>query len=325
MGLMVNYQIKANGNDITHLIRDRLLQLVIRDVHGELSDTLEIELDNRDLKIQPPSTGAELSVYIGYGDQLINKGVFQVDELSEPLEVDTITIHAKAARMKQSYKAPRDRTYDNITIGALVEQVAARHGFLPAVSPDLASIHYEHLSQHGESDMNMLSRLAREHNALTKPVANRLLFVPKDQARSASGQAIPPIQISDPTQSRGNVTSTERNNYLSVVAYWYDEDKAERVKVTSGTGEPVFTIRYRYPSADKAQGAADAKLRALQRGLKTMRLNRPLMPEAMAEVAVIVSGHKASANGDWVAEEVTHTIAGGQFATSDFVLHLPKK
>jgi phage protein D len=320
----LNFAVLANGQDITELIRDRLIRLVVHDVHGELSDSVEIELDNRDLRVETLTTGAELSVAIGYGDELVDKGLYQVDETEEPLETDTILIHAKAAKTKASFKAPRNATYDNVTIGALVQLVAERHGFTPSVSTQLASIQYEHINQEGESDMNMLSRLARDHDALSKPVDNRLLFKTKDESKTVSGKTIPPIVISDPTESRGKVTVTERSNYRSVVAYWYDDEVAEQKKCIAGQGEPIFTIRRHYTDGNKCQAAADAKLRALQRGIKTMTISRPLMPDAIAEGALTIANHKPIANGLWVIEEVTHTIASGQFAVSDFVLHLPK-
>ncbi len=325
MGLKpVKFEVLANGNDITKLISDRLVRLVVNDVDGEKSDTVEIEIDNRDLLVELPSTGAELSIAIGFGDALIDKGLYQVDELEEPLDEDKITIHAKAAKIKQSFKAPRSENYDDITVGALVELIAGRHGFKASVSSKLSAIHYEHINQEAESDMNLLTRLGRENDALVKPIANNLLFVTKDESKSASGKAIDSITISDPSNSTGRVTITERNNYKSVKAYWYDEEKSERQEVTIGNGEPIYTIRRHYKNAEKCQAAAESKLRSLKRGTKNLELSRPLMPEAIAEGPIIIKNHKESANGNWVIEEVTHTIADGQVATTEFALHLPK-
>lgn len=325
MGLMpAKFEILANGNDITKLISDRLIRLVINDVHGEKSDTVEIEIDNRDLLVELPSTGAELSIAIGFGDELVDKGLYQVDELEEPLDEDKITIHGKASKIKQSFKAPRSENYDDITIGDLVALIAGRHGFKASVSSSLSVISYEHINQEAESDMNLLTRLGRENGALVKPISNNLLFVTKDESKSASGKAIAPIIISDAANSTGRVNITERNNYESVKAYWYDEEKSERQEVTIGNGEPIYTIRRHYKDAEKCQAAAEAKLRSLKRGTKSLELSRPLMPEAIAEGPLIIKEHKASANGDWVIEDVTHTIADGQVATSEFTLHLPK-
>ena len=46
-------------------------------------------------------------------------------------------IHGKAAKMLGGIKAPRDATFDGITLGALVGKMAAEHGYIAAVAPDL--------------------------------------------------------------------------------------------------------------------------------------------------------------------------------------------
>lgn len=325
MGLKpVNYEVKANGNDITQLIKGRLLLLQVTDSQGEQSDTVDIEVDNRDQKISFPETGASLDISIGYDNNLVFKGTFEVDELEEPLEVDTLRIHGKAAKIKQSFKAPKDASFDDISLGDLVNQIAGHHNFEPVISSSLASVMFEHIDQVAESDMNLLSRLVKDHGGMVKPVANKLLVLTKDEAKTASGKKIPTVTIDDPADSKGRVVITERSNYNQVKAYWFDEDLQERQEVTAGSGEPVYVIRTRYKDQDKAQAKADAKLRALQRGKKELTLTRPLMPALVAEGPVTISNHKASANGDWIVEEVVHAIGADQVGTSQITLHLPK-
>ncbi len=325
MGLrQVNFSVKANGNDITQAIKGRLLFLQITDSQGESSDTVDIEIDNRDQKVALPKTGASLDVSIGYDNNLVFKGTFEVDELEEPLEIDTLRIHGKAAKIKQSFKAPKDASFDDITLGNLVKQIAGHHNFEPVINSNLASVMFEHIDQVAESDMNLLSRLVKDHGGIVKPVANKLLVLTKDEAKTASGKSISKIIINSPADSKGKVTITERSNYNTVKAYWFDEALQERQEVLAGNGEPVFVIRTRYKDQERAQAKADAKLRALQRGKKELNITRPLIPEMVAEGPVSISNHKASANGDWIVEEVVHTIGAHQLSTSSAILHLPK-
>ena len=303
MGLkQVGFSVKANGNDITQLIKSRLIRLELTDSQGEQSDTVSIEIDNRARLVALPETGASLDVSIGYENDLVFKGTFEVDELEEPLEVDTLRIHGKAAKVKQSFKAPKDASFDDVTLGDLVNQIASTHGFEPVISNSLASVSYEHIDQVSESDMNLLSRLVKDQGGIVKPVANKLLVLTKDEAKTASGKPIPTIKIKDAENSRGTVSIAERNNYQQVKAYWFDEAIQERQEVSAGSGEPVYVILSRYKDQEKAQAKADAKLRALQRGQKTLNLTRPLMPGVVAEGPINISNHKASANGDWIVE-----------------------
>lgn len=318
-----DYKIQANSRDITAQIRDRLLQLSIHDAAGEGSDTVTIKLDNRDNAVQFPSTGATLDVYIGPTDELTFKGTFEVDELSEPLEDNTLTIHAKAAKLSGSFKAPKDATFDDITLGELVQQIAKAHHYEPAIASELASIHFAHIDQRSESDMNLITRLAREQGAVAKPVANRLVVVPKGKSKTVSGKEIPEVPISDPENSTGQITIQERNNYQSVKAHWFDEPNQQKVAETAGSGEPMFTIRKTHGSQSEAKAAAEAKLKTLQRGKATLSLSRPLAPEIVPECKINLSNHKESANGRWLVEEVDHVIQPGTVASTSMSCVMP--
>ncbi|WP_236632102.1 contractile injection system protein, VgrG/Pvc8 family [Endozoicomonas montiporae] len=311
-----DYKILANGNDITRIIRDRFVSMSIRDAAGFNSDSVSITLDNRDGKIQFPATGAELDVHIGYVNALVFKGTYQVTELEEPLDDDILMIHGTAAKMKSSLKAPRDVIYDDITLGELVEQVAQDNGYRAAVSDELASIHYEHIDQVGESDMNLLTRLARERKAFFKPVADRLVIVPKAESRTVTGKNIPPITLSDRENSTGRVVIQERTDFESVVAYWFSEEQQEKIPETAGSGEPQFVIRRKFKDAESALKAAEAKLGELQRGQKTLDITRPLDPSIVPEAPLILKNHKPSANGEWLVEQVEHTYQSNTVATT---------
>jgi hypothetical protein len=55
----------------------------------------------------------------------------------------------------------------------------------------LALIAIEHIDQSNESDLHLLTRLARQHGAVSKPVAGFRGFVSKGEAKSATGQQLP--------------------------------------------------------------------------------------------------------------------------------------
>lgn len=322
MGLeQANFKLRVNGEDKTDLFRARFITLQVSEFQGERSDTIDIEIDNRDKKIALPSTGAELEVSIGYGDKLVSKGTFEVDELEEPIEVDIIKIHGKAAKLKESFKAPKHAVFDDTTLGAIAQEIASEHGFEAAVSSALANVQFDHIDQVGESDMNLLSRLAGEHGGLVKPTSNRLVILTKDEAKKVSGSDIPTIEISDPKDSTGKLLIAERSNYKQVKAHWFDEITQQRQEVTAGSGEPIYVLRTRYYNQARAEAMANAKLKSLKRDVKTLTLNRQLIPKVMAEGKVEISQHKTSINGTWIVEEAVHSIFSGEPATTTMLLH----
>lgn len=319
----VAFKVLANNQDITDLIKDRLIKLSVHDAAGEKSDTVSIELDNRDEKIQFPATGASLEVWIGEEGALMMKGIYEVDELSEPIEEDVLSIHGKAAKMKGSLLAKKDAVFDDISLGDLLADIAQAHGYEAVISPELSVVMYEHIDQKGESDMNLLTRLARDQGAIAKPVANRLVVISKGASKSASGQALHVEEITDRANSTGRITIQERNDYQAVKAAWFDEDKQQSVVETAGQGDPCHVIRTPYKDQEKAKAAAKSKLGTLQRGKATLSITRPLNPAIVAEGRLNISQHKKSINGEWLVEDVDHVIGSGSVGSTSINCVMP--
>ena len=59
-----NFRIIANKSDITKTVNGRLLSLEITDEIGIVSDSLTMQLDDRDGALAVPPRGAELVVYL---------------------------------------------------------------------------------------------------------------------------------------------------------------------------------------------------------------------------------------------------------------------
>lgn len=172
------WRILADSTDITAAIADRFLSLRLTDEAGEKSDTTEICLDDRDHAIALPRTGAELEISLGYQETgLASMGLWVVDELELSGPPATLTIRAHAAHLGNSQTAKgrmatlrqsRTQNWDNVTLGDLVATIAQRNGFTPRISAALAQTVIEHLDQTDESDLHLLTRLARQYDAVAK-------------------------------------------------------------------------------------------------------------------------------------------------------------
>ena len=183
--------------------------------------------------------------------------------------------------------------------------MAAEHQLDPRVGEFLSPISIAHLDQTEESDLHLLTRLARQYDAVTKPVRGFLLFVPKGESKSATGKTIPAIAIHRNQTSDHRVTMADRGKYPAVLAHWHNTATGIRSPVLVGDGKPVYTLRHTYPDADTARSAAQGKLNALNRGLATASLTlshgNPLLA---AEAKLTLSGFRTGVEGDWVATQV---------------------
>jgi phage protein D len=310
------FRLIAQGTDITAMIADRLLSITSTDEAGFKSDRLSIKLDNRKHEIELPAKGAKLELALGYGSELSNIGSFIVDEVASSGPPASLTIKAKAADMLEGLKARKTRSWGGDTIGDIVAAIARDHGLTPRVSAELASIAaaplpYAQIDQNNESDLHFLTRLARQYDAVAKPVFGYLIFVPRGEAKAASGAKIRPVTLSEDAVTRWSARAPDRGKYKAVKAYWNDTQSGSRKHTTAGEGEPVFSLRHAYGSAEEAEAAASAKLAALERGEATMTLSLPGNASLAAEGRVSFETRDALARGQWVITRAEHELTGG--------------
>lgn len=311
------FTIFANRQDISAIVHDRLVSLSVSDRAGSRSDTAELRLDDRDGTLELPPKGAELEISLGYEETgLVKMGLFTVDEIELSGPPDIMIIRAKAADMRKSLKEHKTRAWENITLEDLVGTIAAEHQLQPSIEATLGAVIIPHLDQTEESDLHLLTRLARQYDAVAKPASGFLLFVPKGQAKTATGRTIPAVAISRNQASSYRVTLADRGKYQAVQAYWHDTADGIRKSVQVGNGEPVFSLRHNYPDAERATAAATAKLDALNRGVATASLTFDEgNPALAAEARLTLSAFRKGLNGDWIATEVSHNLSDDGFST----------
>lgn len=315
-----HYRIAVEGAaDITPKIADRFISLTLTDSAGEDSDTFSLTLDNRDDKLLFPGTGTKLRIWIGPEGELMDKGLYTVDEISEDLWVGELEIAGKATDTKGTLKAQKTRTWEAQTLGAIARKVATDNGYGCTVNPRLTGIKIPHTAQKAESDMNLLTRLCKKHGAIMKVGDGKILITPKGSGETASGKPLPVTVISDQSESKGRVTLQERGTFGAVVVSWFDAERQANISLTvNGPKDgPTQTLKGKFRNQDEAVAAASAFLEEQDRGKATMSLERPLTPDIVAPGKVRVVGHRQSANGLWFVESATHTVgSGGTSATS---------
>jgi hypothetical protein len=258
-----------------------------------------------------------MTVSLGWqGPGVSVQGTYIVDEVELSGPPDTLAIRAKAADMRASLKAQKTRSWDAVSIGELVRQIAAGHGLKARVGSALRGVRIPHLDQTEESDLHLLTRLARDHDAVAKPAGEHLLFVPRGEAASATGQPMPAVDVRLQDVSRWRVTLADRDAYSSVRANWHEPDTGQLRTETAGSGEPAWTLRRAYASASEASEAARAKLAELARGTASLSLKLASgNPAIAAEGVLMLGGFGDGADGSWTCVRVVHRLDRGGYST----------
>lgn len=318
MSMRPAFVIIADSINITPVLIDRLVSLEYSDQAGVKSDRLSVVLDDRDQRLALPPTGATLELLMGYDTgPLARMGRFVVDEVEVSGPGRLLVISANAADMTAGIKAPKERSFHDITLGDLVKTVASDNRLEPSIAPDLASIALGHVDQ-TESDMQLLSRLCAERDAVCK-VADGFLVVAKHASgQTNSGKALPLVPVSVGQVGSWRASFTDRGKYASVVANWQDKGAAQRKQYKAGQGDPALTLRQTYANEAEAKAAADSKFKSLGRGTGKLSLSgMPGDTALAAERELVLAGFRAGVDGaGWIATSVTHRIDSGGYTCS---------
>ncbi|UFZ21860.1 tail protein [Xanthomonas phage M29] len=317
MGLKPDYKVLANQKDITATIVDRLKSIRLTDETGDTADTLEITLADHipDQPIQIPPTGAELELFLGYDGSVKPMGLFVCDEIELGGWPGEMVIRARAAPYEASkggktdLQTQKSRSWKKgTTIGAMVMKIAGEHGMQSSVSAGLASIKLPHTDQSSESDINLLSRLAKKYDAIAKPAGGKLLFLKRGDGKTSGGQDMPTFTVTPDITTQWRVTLASRDSAGTTVAYYRDVGAAKRKEIAVGEGEPVRRLRMAYKDQASALEAARAEQRKRARGESSITVSLPGDPDIMAESMMTMAGFRTGAAGEWLVSRVEHYV-----------------
>ncbi|MDE2667566.1 MAG: contractile injection system protein, VgrG/Pvc8 family [Acidobacteriota bacterium] len=312
------HEIIAGQADVTAVMRDRLISVTLTDEAGYQSDTLEIRLDDRGSRIALPRRGVTLSIRLGFLETgLATMGDFIVDEVELEGLPSTLIVRARSADLRDELKDQKTRSWSDTTLREVVAAVAADHGLDLRMPPPPPTIHLAHLDQSNESDLHLLTRLARRWDYTLKISGKRLAFVPAGRGLSASGEQVSDVTIRPDQVKEYRATLSDRGKYRSVEAHWQDQEEGEQVTERAGKGEPVFVLRHTYADAEQAKAAAQARLDQLARGRSTVSLTLSRgEPRLRAQSRVTLEGFRSGINGEWVAQRVEHEYGSSGYSTS---------
>ncbi len=311
MGLIPDFQITAGDQDQTEVLRRRLLTIKVTTQTDHSADELVLELDDRDNAIALPRHGAVLDLQLGYADaELHRQGRFTVDA-SDPEGGeggDRIVVRAKAADVRATLKSHRSRSFRATTLGAMVGRLAADNGLAAAVHPDLAGVVVDHLDQTGESDLHLVTRLGRRHDAIASVKGGKLIFAPQGRAVSASGAALPEIALAREELLSWRATDVDRPKAGRVRASHYDHARARLVYETAGDQDPTVTLRHVHRDAAAAKAAAHGHHRRLKRAGHGVSFETAAgRADLGAGRAVVLTGLREGVAGRWLLCAVEHT------------------
>jgi phage protein D len=317
------YRIIKGGDDITGHFNDRTTKIhcELKSGNGE-SDRFEVQLDDRDFRLKLPQTGAKLNIELGYKELgLSTMGSYQINEIYLTGTPKSMRLVGLAAGMKGLMKSPAIKEFDNKTIGDIVKEMAKKGKAEAVIDPELGAKKLPFLNQFN-SNFHLLHELERRFGAVAKFANDKLIFKKRDDGEAVGGDALPMLVLLPHHFGEWSVKITDRPDYTSVKAAWWDKDQHKRVfeeekngaagdqakQGDEDTPENPFIFGPLFNSKEEAKAAAKARVEALQRatGEVTVDLAKG-DPWVKPQMPLIIRDMREGINGSYIIDTVIHT------------------
>ena len=317
MSWQPNFSLSVEGDDITDTVRENLVNLTLRDFGGDSkqSDQISFAVVSPDMKLPPK--GVKISIAMGFGGELVNKGTFVVDSRksgASSTQPRIVEIVAKAysktnERGHSTLQSQKMRSFSNITLGDLVNTLASEHGLTARVDSTLVNQVVSHADQVGESDMNLMTRVATRYGAVSKVTHDYWVLTPRGSDTTVSGKPLPVNTITPDMCSswryhdNSDHPDSSQTGGGTIIVRYKDMDDGGKVKsLKVGSGEPVND--YPIPQKDLAGARiiAGGCTAHSKRKLCGMSMSMDVTPELLtmtAEGKITTSGFGSVEDRDW--------------------------
>lgn len=314
------YRLEVDGNDISPLVVDRLISLSIKDNRGLVVDSVDIELDDSDGQLEIPPEGAIIQVWIGWSNTgLVDKGKYKVESVTHRGAPDVLSISAFSNDVSEGLKQKRERSFSNKTIQVIFETVGAEYALKTIVHDTLANRVISYIAQN-ESDANLITRIADEHDAIATVKNGHLILLPRGASQTASGLLLPTAQIFRSDGDGHNYTTgTGTDRITGVKAFYYDAGKSKKLYVVIGDNEEnLKEIRYVHRDKKTAELACQAEFNRCKRSSQKLSYTFAFgQPELIPEQEFVFTGLKPQIDDIvWLGTNVTHNLTDSGFTTS---------
>jgi len=171
-----------NNKDISTTVEKYLSSITYIDHEEGASDECTFEFDNSSgiwSEDWYPEEGDTLHPFIGYGDKLIDCGLFQVDEVTLTGTPDIMEVKTIASGITKSLRTRNNKAFEKMTLKQIALFFCNKHGFtlIDNSSLKLSAINIDRKTQENKTDLSFLAELAKEYGFLFSVKSNKLVFI----------------------------------------------------------------------------------------------------------------------------------------------------
>ena len=307
------YKIEVDGRDVTGGFNDRATDLKVTLYDGMQADDFHAVFDDRDWRLKPPRKGAILKCWMDDGRHgLALMGTFKIKGRRRHFDKDkgrVLELSGKSADVQKSMKSPRSGEYKHgTTYQQLADEVAGRHGLTAKVSASIANEVVGWEPQTEESDLHLMTRLAREIDAVVQWANGKLILLARDD------QTMAPLSLRERDFISCDANDDDRDKHGKSGATYHEKGKNRRGRVAHDNDDedvgdaPEAGLRNASPSKGRAKLAAKGKTRKLQRGESGVAGMMTGDTTVVAGLPAVIAWGVELFDGDWHIKQAEHHI-----------------
>lgn len=321
-----------NGKNVSTKLADYLESVSCEDVASGSSDSIDITLQNIDMKWMNqwyPTKGDKISGTITFqdwnkdGENLkLNCGTFILDEVKfsgGPLKV---SIGGVAIPANESFKVrERTKTWKNVTIKNIANEIAKRYGLSLSYSGPTITI--ASIEQSDKTDSAFLYDLCKKYGLSMKVFNNKIVVY--DQTQQEKKAASATITRDSFIDDEWEYTDSIEGTYTGArISYKSGEDNEEisvylGLKAENAAGSRVLNITEVADDYDAAYYMAAAQVNQSNEQATTISGKIWPNPKICAGICVTISG-MGKANGKYFVDKSTVEVSDSR-TTQSVELH----
>lgn len=255
--LKLNYKQK----DLTSALAPFVTSIEVSDSldkKDSLAITLEDSLDKWKEAWYPVKTDT-LSLEFGYqGGSILKIGKFAIDEIRFSAPPDTVQIQALAVDLSKPLETKKTRTFKNLSLKQIVQQVAAEAGL--QVLGEIDNIQLLCRRQNNSSDLGFLKQLALDYGYYLALKEDRLIFTKREKLKKDESR----LQVDKSDCISCSFSDQTHQVYKACNVVYWDPRQKKTLKYTHQveglkTGD-ILIIKSRVENEEQAKAKAQAAL-----------------------------------------------------------------
>jgi phage protein D len=310
------------GVDITANVSHMVTAITYQDCLDGASGALEFELEDHDKRWQgtwAPTEGDLANLMIGYANEpLLPCGDFQVDELSLTGPPDVFHLRCLAAYITPAMRTRSSVGYENQTLTQIASTIATKFGLKMTSAAEAPSLTFGRVTQHQETDLGFLRKLAGANGYDFTIRGNQLVFY----SRAALEAADPVVTIGRTDVMRFAFRTKTHHVYKAArVSYQLPQSKELLTQKTIATsivssGDTLTLIA-------RCENGQQASLKAIS-ALNAMNMLRTTASFTAGGETVYTAGNNLTVtgfgfnDGKYLVENARHRLDRATGYTAEF-------